>query len=260
MRSAEYIEPDSPEEEHVRGFDLREIDSRPPSFWTRQYLPRLERVMEIIRQQVPRHSLILDGACAQGNLAILAAEAGYRTVGLDLVPGFLNYAKKKDDGDRVSGWVVGNALTPPFKPRSFDAVVLGEIIEHVAEPVELIKAAASLLRRNGVMVCTTPNAACFRHGNLPSYRETRVDIEELKSRQFGPAGKDHLFAVFPEEVGDLAVSRLELSTILCTSALWNRYLGLMARSRLIASIVEQISCARLWQRWLCQHLILVFRA
>jgi len=186
MRRASHIHPESNEERHVREFDLRETDSSPASFWTRKYLARFGEVVETVKRLLPQGSTILDLACAQGNVAIIASELGYRCLGIDLRSGFLRYAKKKEEAPEVL-WIVADATRAPIRLASVDAVILGEIVEHVAEPDRLIRTALDLVRPGGFLIITTPNGTCLRHRRLPSYQIAAKNLELLRLRQFGPA-------------------------------------------------------------------------
>jgi SAM-dependent methyltransferase len=248
------------EEEFLRRFDLREIDSRPPSFWTRKYVARLNTVLSIIERSVPRGGTILDLGCAQGNLAILAGERGYRTVAIDLRPGFLTYARKKDDRSVVR-WVVGDALTPPIRLASCDAVVLGELLEHVADPGRLLAAAVRLVKPGGILIATTPNGSCFRNASLPSFSRASRDRAALEARQCGPSGEDHLFALRPRELVSLIPAEMELVDVaFVSSGLWNRWLGVVAGRLWLAHLIESLSRWRPWRHWLCETIVLVLRS
>lgn len=54
---------------------------------------------------------------------------------------------------------VRNGMLPdemPFKPQSFDVIILSDVLEHVEQDFESVKAATSLLRVGGLLVCTVP--------------------------------------------------------------------------------------------------------
>ena len=53
--------------------------------------------------------------------------------------------------------IQGDALTLPIKDNSFDVVIATAIIEHVSEPIQLIREAFRVLRKNGIFVVTTPH-------------------------------------------------------------------------------------------------------
>lgn len=62
-----------------------------------------------------------------------------------------------------SRWVQSDAmgLPEPFGEQSFDAVLAGEILEHVERPIDLLRALGSVLQSGGKLVLSTPNPNCF---------------------------------------------------------------------------------------------------
>lgn len=52
--------------------------------------------------------------------------------------------------------VVADAAKIPLPDESYDAVILGEILEHVPDPVAVLKEARRLLRREGRVLATVP--------------------------------------------------------------------------------------------------------
>jgi ubiquinone/menaquinone biosynthesis C-methylase UbiE len=159
----------------------------------------LERVSKII-SLVEKYSFgnkILDVGTASGNIATLLAEKGFEAFALDLNKNFLNYAKKKREFGKII-YVHADAMHLPFGANVFDAVILGEIIEHVAYPEKLIVEAKKVLKKGGILIITTPNNHLFL-GMLSGNRPEQFKFDGFKERkdlvkkQFGPAGKDHLF-------------------------------------------------------------------
>lgn len=67
---------------------------------------------------------VLDVAAGTGNLALKAAAAGARVVGLDLTPELFDSARRRAAEQQVSvDWVEGDAEDLPFADESFDHVV-----------------------------------------------------------------------------------------------------------------------------------------
>ena len=95
-------------------------------------------------------SLLLDLACGGGLLAPHVAGKGHRHVGLDLSPTALPLA-------RLHGVlpVRGDVLRLPFADAVADVVVAGEVLEHVAEPLQLVAEACRVLRPGGTLVLDT---------------------------------------------------------------------------------------------------------
>jgi 2-polyprenyl-6-hydroxyphenyl methylase/3-demethylubiquinone-9 3-methyltransferase len=95
-------------------------------------------------------SVLLDLACGGGLLAPHVAAKGHRHVGLDLSPTALPVA-------RAHGVVPvrGDVLRLPFADAVADVVVAGEVLEHVAAPLDLLAEACRVLRPGGTLVLDT---------------------------------------------------------------------------------------------------------
>lgn len=53
--------------------------------------------------------------------------------------------------------------------RKFDTVIAGEIIEHLESPVRFIRYCRTLLKKNGTLILTTPNAAGLQYILNPAW-------------------------------------------------------------------------------------------
>ncbi len=73
--------------------------------------------------RVRRGTRVLDVATGSGNVALVAAAAGARVTGLDLVPELLDVARARaQDADAEIEWVHGDAEALPFADGAFDSV------------------------------------------------------------------------------------------------------------------------------------------
>ncbi len=115
---------------------------------------------------------ILDIGCSEGILALLLARAGHEVVGIDVNAAAIAYGQSLLESEpadvraRVS-LRVGDALGVDLPPAAFDTVVLGEVIEHLAEPEPMLHRAAELMKPGGRLVLTTP----FGHFPHPDHRQ-----------------------------------------------------------------------------------------
>lgn len=93
----------------------------------------------------------LDLSCGGGLTTKILVGHGFRVVAT-------NYGRVADMGPsvgRVSGVDLNTFL--PFKDRSFDAVNLTEVIEHIENQPQLIREIARVLKDRGEVVISTPN-------------------------------------------------------------------------------------------------------
>lgn len=207
MRRAHEIVPSTEREAFVRSFDVRDIDSPDlRNFWRLKYMERLDTVTALIRRHLPDGGTVIEIGSAQANISLTLAEQGYSCVAYDIDADFLSYSRKKHTHGRME-WVQGNAFDL-VAPNAFDAAVLAEVIEHVAHPDDLIRAALSLVRPGGVVIITTPNGR--RLGcRVPSFAKAMSDMADAERRQFGAAGENHLFEPRPAEFAALMPSSAE---------------------------------------------------
>lgn len=121
------------------------------------YFPTECRVLKILRA-LPKSSRILDFGCSSGRLLAELCE-DYACHGVEVNDAAANEAAKK--GIKIlSSADLGN----PAFPR-FDAIVLVDVFEHMAQPLALIRRLAQLLAKNGSMILVTGNGdapACRR--------------------------------------------------------------------------------------------------
>lgn len=110
-------------------------------------------VLKILGQE-PKGSLIDIGA-GNGALLPLWARKGWHTSALEPdAKGFRFAARKVPEAD-VRQIAVGDDMPDEWKGR-FDAAVCLEVVEHLFDPRQLPAAAAQLLRKDGLIVVSTP--------------------------------------------------------------------------------------------------------
>ena len=79
---------------------------------------------------------VLDVATGVGFQAKAFAEAGYTTVGVDLIPDRVKHAEEVHGTDNPT-WQVGDATDLPFEDDSFDVVTISLALHDMPEDVEL---------------------------------------------------------------------------------------------------------------------------
>lgn len=107
---------------------------------------------------VPEKGHILDVGCGDGSVLKLAQELGWKAEGVDFDLQAVDAARRK--GLTVS---VGRLADQRYADDSFDLVLMNHVIEHVHDPLETLGEVYRVLRSNGLLVVTTPNASSWSH-------------------------------------------------------------------------------------------------
>lgn len=79
--------------------------------------------------------------------------------------------------------IVGNALQLPFKEAMFDAVIVQQVLEHVENPLQILREAARVLKDGGKIWVETPFMYPV-HDNEDYWRWTKKGLELMCSRIF----------------------------------------------------------------------------
>ncbi len=107
---------------------------------------------------------LMDVGCGAGATLALARQLGWMVHGLEMDPAAVQAAR--DDGlDVLQG---GFERLGEFT-AAFDALVCSHVIEHVFDPVEMIRLMHAALRPGGVLLLATPNAESDVHQHFGKY-------------------------------------------------------------------------------------------
>jgi 2-polyprenyl-3-methyl-5-hydroxy-6-metoxy-1,4-benzoquinol methylase len=106
-----------------------------------------------LKQYVPG-GRILDVGTAFGFFLEVARDAGFDPYGVEISEYSGGIAAGKFGADRIH---IGTLETAPFAPGMFDAIAMSDLLEHVLDPIRILKLAHRLLRPGGVVLITTPN-------------------------------------------------------------------------------------------------------
>ena len=164
------------------------------------YQNRRDQTLRLLQEVLAPGARVLDIAAAQGNFSLALAELGYQVTWNDFREELADYVRLKQERGQIE-FAPGNIFDLQF-PARFDAVLITEVIEHVAHPDQFLAKAAALVRPGGYIVMTTPNGAYFRNG-LPKFSECS-DPAVYESAQFQPNAEGHIFLLHPEEISALA--------------------------------------------------------
>lgn len=109
-------------------------------------------------QYVADGSDVLDIGCSSGYLAAQLEQHGCSVVGIELDP--VDAAAARAHCNLViEGDVEHLDLSMHMQGRTFDAIILGDVLEHLRAPERVLQRVQSVLRRGGRIVVSIPNVA-----------------------------------------------------------------------------------------------------
>lgn len=135
------------------------------------------RIMEL--PAVPDGRL-LDVGCGSGGLLLVMRRLGWRAEGVDTDPRAVEVARTLGLDARQ-----GNLEDQGYADESFDAIMMSHVIEHVRDPLELVRTCRRLLRPGGRLAIVTPNGRSHGHRR---YRDIWRGLEPPRHLRVFTAG------------------------------------------------------------------------
>jgi len=106
--------------------------------------------------RAPSELHLLDVGCGSGTqLGIPLAEIGYQLTGVDAHQPSIDVAADLGKGLPNARFICGTVNE--VKTNDFDVVILSEVLEHVADPAELLRSSIAHLKADGLAIVTVPN-------------------------------------------------------------------------------------------------------
>jgi len=220
-----------PGPEDIAGSYPTAYSFKPPARGIRAAVARIERALyyrPILRynvQAVRRFcdsdgEKLLDIGCGSGMQMAAFRDAGYKVAGLDMSEEDVRFAAEELGLDARQGFV-GEGL--PFPRENFAIVTMFNLLEHVLDPVGVLRWAADLLRPGGYMAVEVPNTLSYQWALLRSLwavvreapRHIGIPSPNGVAAAFGRAGLAFVGSVGSApsvQAGALAVSLVPVAT------------------------------------------------
>ncbi len=96
---------------------------------------------------------LLDIGCSAGFFLKVARDNGWETYGLDISDDTARIARERYGLEVLTGTIEEIS----YAPNHFDVVMMGDVIEHTANPVNTMLAVNKILKPDGLVILSTPN-------------------------------------------------------------------------------------------------------
>lgn len=112
----------------------------------------VEKKLKKVSEFIPPNSKILDIGCGEGKILDYLQTPEY--YGIDGDKNLIENLTKKGIKAKIINL---NKQKLPFKSEEFDFILMLDILEHLANPSELLEKSKKLLKKEGKLIITLPN-------------------------------------------------------------------------------------------------------
>lgn len=172
-------------------------------------------ILRLVGRLAPKGGSLLDVGPCTGTFLTQAREAGFVVHGVEINASAARYCRERGLDVRT-----GVLASDSYPSGSFDLVVMGDVLEHVPDPLQTLRDAARVLRAGGHVVISTPN------------------IESAAARLLQVKPEEHLYY--------FAAATLE--AVLRKAGLMPVQITTLDRYRNLTAMTHSTTCGRLFGR------------
>ena len=187
-------------QEPTAHIDTREFTDFDRDRWQRQsdrsyVISRLK--VDLVARWLKPGAEVLDVGCHVGLFVMLAQEAGVECRGIDVSADAVEVGTRQLGINGLSAATLENA---GFEPASFDGLMIWDVLEHLYDPMEVMRQAARVLRPGGYLFAQVPN-----HRGVSARLKTLACKLRLRRGRFDHFGFPwHLYHFSPRSLSVLS--------------------------------------------------------
>ncbi|MBN1917788.1 MAG: methyltransferase domain-containing protein [Verrucomicrobia bacterium] len=144
-------------------------------------LKKLEFIVEVLcgLGRAPGEVRVLDVGCGNGSLALPVASLGYPVVGVDVDAGSIEHAREVNGFPNARFETVASDSFDLGAP--FDVVICSEVLEHLHQPLPLIRTIARAMKDDGLAIITVPNGQGLREaiGRVEGFLKSTLRLNQV---------------------------------------------------------------------------------
>lgn len=134
---------------------INKIGDRPGSS-DKNTMERYNQLYKLVSKYITKDSKVLDIGCAMGGFLDYLNLKGLKNLaGIDLIAKYVEYAKSNGNQKNIK---TGSAESIPFADKTFNLVVMDQVMEHLIDPVQAFREARRVLADGGLLCLGIPDA------------------------------------------------------------------------------------------------------
>lgn len=154
--------------------------SRAMDFSGERLIPNLPELKHLFQEHIVRYMFaskfvssksVLDVGCGTGyGTFLLSKKNAIKTIGIDNSKKAIEYCKKNYKNKNLI-FKVEDCIKTTFPSQNFDVLTSFELIEHLEQPIKFLKEAKRILKKDGLLILSTPNKLTYPSGNPFHFNE-----------------------------------------------------------------------------------------
>ena len=202
---------------------------------------RYQKCLELLENEMRdiKGKKVLDLGCGDGVLSYMVQQKGAVVQGIDLSELAIEFAREQHEKRGSSAtFTCCSVQDAKFEDNSFDAILCSDVIEHVNDPVSLLKEMERILKPFGKAIISTP------------IRFTSRPLDEM-----------HVFEWFPEEFEDAVKQVFKNSKFFVSHPLfWFEFFSHSTINRVTTNLMSQwrnpfLSDSENWKYFTMQYAV-----
>ncbi len=127
--------------------------------WLSHVRPALRADLDFSVMYLPaQKARLLDVGCGSGHMLQRMQNLGWEVEGVDFDPNAVRNAQRKELTVRL-----GSLEAQGYPDNAFDAIVMSHLLEHVHDPLQLLRESLRICKPGGHLVVVTPNSGSWGH-------------------------------------------------------------------------------------------------
>lgn len=148
---------------------------------------------------------ILDIGCASGYYPLYYSEKCKKIFGVD--PNENLIKKAKLDYPEID-FRIGAAENLPFKDKTFDLVIIGDVLEHVDDENKSLNEIYRVMKKEGILILTSPHKGLFSFMDIDNYSWHYRNFFGIKTNKPGYQNKHRHYSL--KDLEDLFQNKFEI--------------------------------------------------